>query len=175
MQFFTPTFVSLAQLRAWLLASLLVILAMHTAGAAGAPIYSTTGVASASSNCLLPLTCSLFGGGVENPGQAANGTSTTDYATIVKFAAIGKSVSLRLGLDRRASAGDRAGVLVAPPASLAGVSALGTYTLRTYLRGSNTAVETQVVSLAVVQSLRRPSADPAPGVGSGRRLRGDDP
>ncbi|GAB3873813.1 hypothetical protein GCM10028824_26020 [Hymenobacter segetis] len=144
----------LARLRAWLIAALLVVLAMNTASAAGAPIYSTTGVASASNSCIAPTLCGIFGGGVDNPGQAANGTSTTDNATIVKFIAVGKSVSLRLGLDRRASAGDRAGVLVAPPASLAGVSALGTYTLRTYLRGSSTALETQVVSLAVVQSLR---------------------
>ncbi|GAB3851966.1 hypothetical protein GCM10028822_19170 [Hymenobacter terrigena] len=154
MESLTPTSVPLARLRAWLIAALLVALALTTAGAAGAPIYSTTGVASASSSCSVPALCALLGGGVSNPDQAANGTSTTDYATITKFATVGKSVSLRLGLDRRAGAGDRAGMLVAPPASLAGVSALGTYTLRTYLRGSSTALETQLVSLAVVQSLR---------------------
>ncbi|WP_460616757.1 T9SS type A sorting domain-containing protein [Hymenobacter ruber] len=154
MESFTPTSASLVRYRAWLLAGLLVVLAMGTASAAGNPIYSTSGVASASSSCLVPALCSLLGGGVTNPGQAANGSNTTDYATMTKFVTVGKSVSLRLGLDRQASAGDRVGMLVAPPASLAGVSALGTYTLRTYLRGSNTAVETQVVSLAVVQSLR---------------------
>ena len=157
MDFLTQPFVSLARLRAWLLASLLVVVALQTSRAAGAPIYSTSGVASASSDCLLPAVCNvlgLLGGGVANPEQAANGTATTDYATITKFATVGKSVSLRLGLDRRASVGDRAGVLVAPQASLLNASALGTYTLRTYLRGGSTAVETQVVSLAVVQSLR---------------------
>ncbi|MGY3089114.1 hypothetical protein ACVWYF_002154 [Hymenobacter sp. UYAg731] len=154
MKSFTPTSVSLVQLRAWLLASFLLVLAMHTASAAGAPIYSTTGVASASSSCLVPALCALLGGGVDNPGRAANGSDTGDNATLVKFVAVGKSVSLRLGLDRQASAGDRAGMLVAPQASLLSASALGTYTLRTYLRGSNSPVETQVVSLAVVQSLR---------------------
>ena len=154
MQSSTPISALLAQVRAWLVASLLVVLALTTVNAADAPIYSTTGTASANSSCVLPLTCALLGGGVDNPGQAANGTSLTDYATIVKFVTVGNGVSLRLGLDSRASAGTRAGLLVGPPASLAGVSALGIYTLRTYLRGSSTALETQVVSPAVVQSLR---------------------
>ena len=142
-------------LRIWLL----FVVASLLAARAGvcAPIYSTGGVASASSTCILPLgLCNLgglLGGGVDNADLAADGISN-NYATIYKFASLGSGVKLRVGLDARARPGDRAGLLVALDASILSTSALGTYTLRTYLRNSPTVVETQVVSAAVVQSLR---------------------
>ena len=139
--------------------ALVVLLAILAAGgpARGLPIYSTGGVASASSACVLPLSlCNvggLLGGGVESPGFAADNLPGT-YATVHKFGGVSSGVSLRLGLDARARPGDRAGLLVALNASVLGTSVLGTYTLRTYLRGSGAAVETQAVPAAVVQSLR---------------------
>ena len=84
------------------------------------------------------------------------------YATIYKFVGVAAGVSIRVGLDASARVGDRVGLLVAPEASLAGASALGTYTLRTYMRGSSTVIETRVVSAAVVQSLRAVAATGQP-------------
>ena len=144
----------LAHLRMWLLVATVIVSA--TSVGIGAPIYSTGSVASASSSCFLPLTCNLngqLGGGVEHPEYAADGVNST-YATIHKFVGLTSGVSLRLGLDLRARAGDRVGMLVALDGNIAATSALGDYTLRTYMRGSGAVVDTQVVSAAVVQSLR---------------------
>ena len=141
----------LAHLRMWLLAAIASLLA--ASAAVCAPIYSTTRVASASSSCLIPTLCVLVGGGVEDPENAADGVNST-YATVHKFAGVAAGVSLRLGLDARARVGDRVGMLVALDGNVAAASALGTYTLRTYMRGSATVVETRVVAAAVVQSLR---------------------
>ena len=145
------------QFRAWLVVLAGLLLAPAVAPAAA--IYSTTNVFAASSTCSNPVQCGIVGQGVENASRAADNT-LKNFATMYKDAAATSTVSLQLGLSGTGQIGDRAGLLVAPAARLLTASALGTYTLVTYL---NTVVqETRIVTADVVQSIRLLSGDARP-------------
>ena len=138
-----------ARIRAWRTAIVALFLVPGMAQAAA--IYSTSNSFSASSNCNNPVLCAAAGQGVDNASQAAD-ASLSNFATMYKGIGAASTVSLRLGLAGTGQVGDRAGILVAPAASLLSASALGTYTLVTYL--NNVVQETRVVTADVVQSLR---------------------
>ena len=157
----SPTFLLAlrAQLRAGLIATLLVATFVGVANAAPTTVYSTSGVFSASSTCGNSILCLVAGQGVLNPGLAAN-SSLTDYATLYKGLSAGSTVSLKLGLSSVGQVGDRAGIVVGPGANLLSISALGTYTLVTYKNGQ--LMESRPVAAAVVQSLKLISGNGRP-------------
>jgi hypothetical protein len=138
-----------------------LLLLLQTGGAVAAPAtaYSTSGVYGASYTCGNAIGCLTAGQGVFNP-LAAVTSPLTDYATLYKGISAGSTVSLKMGLSAAGQAGDRAGVVVAPGASLLSLSALGIYTLNTYKNGQF--VEAHLVDGAVVQSLKLLSGNSRP-------------
>lgn len=139
--------------------ALLLLLQAGGAGAAPATAYSTSGAYGTSYTCGNAILCLTAGQGVVNPAAAAT-SPLTDYATLYKGLTAGSTVSLKLGLNGAGQAGDRAGIVVAPGASLLSLSALGAYTLNTYKNGQF--VEGHLVDAAVVQSLKLLSGNSRP-------------
>ena len=159
MESFTHLRTSWARLCAGLILALLVL--VKTGGATAAPtaVYSTSGSYSTSYTCSNAIACLGFGQGVTNPAAAAT-SPLTDYATLYKGLTAGSTVSLKLGLSTAGQTGDRAGLVVAPGASLLSLSALGVYTLNTYKNGQF--VEGHLVDASVVQSLKLLAANSRP-------------
>ena len=137
---------AVARFQAWLVAAITLLLVTNTVSAA--PIYSTTG----NSGYTVNVGCTFCTVGINNPERATNATNLNDFATIYNPLGATTSVSLRLKLAGVAQAGDRAGVVVAPGVSLVGLSAIGTYLIRTYR--NNVFMESRPIAINVVQSLR---------------------
>ena len=140
------TSTALVRFRAWLVAAVIFLLVTNTVGAA--PIYSTTG----SSGYRVSGACVVCQYGINNPERASDATSLNDFATIHNTLGTASSLGLSLKLAGVGQQGDRAGVVVAPGASLVGVSAIGTYRINTYRK--NVSVESHIVAASVVQNLQ---------------------
>ncbi|WP_201979032.1 T9SS type A sorting domain-containing protein [Hymenobacter rubidus] len=149
MQPSTQTLMPRRLFRAWMVIAIGVALGARVAHAT--PIYSTTGVVSSSVQCS-GLGCA--GLGVDHDNRAADNNLMGTYAVMSKNATAASSVSLRLGLSGTGHQGDRAGLLVALDGSAVSLSALGAYTIKTYLNGSATAQESHVVEVDGIQSLQ---------------------
>lgn len=154
MQSTTLNFASCAGLRAWLVIALVLVLCISSASAA--PIYSNTGATGAQVTITACALC--VPPTVSNAGSASDSDLSGSFATISNPLAIASTVRLRLKLGATGQIGDRAGVLVALAPTLLNVGALGTYTIRTYLKDASTAnvltlQDTQVISADVIQGL----------------------
>ncbi|MBO2010003.1 hypothetical protein [Hymenobacter negativus] len=148
--YFTLDLASCARFRTGLIAALFLVTFIARA-AVPTTAYSISGTYETSYTCGNAIVCLSFGQGVVNPLAAAT-SPLTDYATLYKGLLSSSTVSLKLGLSAVGQVGDRAGVVVAPGASLVSLSALGTYTLVTYKNGQ--VAESHLVDAAVLQSLK---------------------
>ena len=158
MKLFTPFVVpfSLRLPKAWLLSTLVLLLLLGASGATVAqtplPAYYSTG---GSVYKLQQPSPQIAGSGYVAAGlNAADGDFST-FATLKTDVSVtvGAPVGLGLGLTGVAPAGYRAGVLLANASGLLSLQAIGTVTLRTYLRGASPELrEEKVVQAELVRA-----------------------
>ncbi len=132
-------------LHVWLcafLGGLLLLSAMPVKAAR--VLYSNSNGHQTSASCAVPALC---GGGVYQPERAAD-ADLNNYASL--YTSLVAVVRLRLDLSATATAGSRAGVVVANGTGLLNLQGLGTVRLRTLLNG--TVQESRLIELAVAQA-----------------------
>jgi hypothetical protein len=120
--------------------------------ATSAPIYSFTGADGSS----IKQYCTVCLGSVAAPEKATDSNFTTAATLQVPLSLLGERIGLRMDMASTVPANYRAGVVVQRNGALLdllNVSLANQIRIRTYMKGSNTVVESHVVDAAVVGAL----------------------